>query len=103
MSKNRTKIFSLILVLAMLASLLPMITVGASAATAGISNEGGWFESAYAEWTPVSGATGYNAYIAKANSTSWEKIDDALIRKNNDVYRVDAVGLKEGQYKIKTE
>ena len=101
MLKNKTKIFSFILVLAMLASLLPAIAVFASAASTGITNAGGWFESAYAEWVPVSGANSYNAYVAKANSSSWEKIDDALIRKYNDGYRVDAVGLEEGQYKIK--
>ena len=101
MSKNKTKAFALVLALAMLAALLPTIAVSTFAATSGITEAAGWFESAYAEWASVSGATDYKAYIAPAGSSSWEPIDDELVRSYNGGYRVDAVGLKAGNYQIK--
>ena len=61
----------------------------------------GWFETAYAEWTDIAGADGYNAYVAVANGSSWIKVDDSLVRKTNGYWRVDAVGLKAGSYQIK--
>lgn len=66
-----------------------------------ITVSGGWFESAYAEWTPVSGADGYNAYVASAGSNGWTKIDSELVRDYGSSFRVDAVGLKAGEYQIK--
>ena len=99
MAKRR--IVGIVLSIAMLVSLLFATTINGSAASAGITNAGGWFESAYAEWTPVSGADGYNAYVAPAGSTSWTKIDDELVRSYSSYYRVDVVGLKAGNYQIK--
>ena len=65
--------------------------------------EEGWFETAYAVWPSIDGATTYNAYIAVAGSgsNSWIKVDDALVRKIDSAYRVDVVGLKAGTYQIK--
>lgn len=60
-----------------------------------ITTAGGWFESAYAEWKPVSGAGGYNVY-ADGN-----RIDSMLIRQYSGYYRADAVGLKAGSHTIK--
>ena len=97
---KQRKILSLLLVLSMLLSLVIISGISASASQAGVIEAGGWFESAYAEWAPISGADGYNAYY-KAEGGSWTKIDSALIRKYDSCYRVDAVGLKAGSYQIK--
>ena len=94
------RILSLILSLALVVSSVVIMPISASAAT-GITDAKGWFESAYAEWTAVSGADSYNAYVAPAGSSIWIKIDDELIRNNSGTYRVDAVGLKAGEYQIR--
>ena len=62
---------------------------------------GGWLETAYAEWAPVTGANGYVAYVATAGSTTWKKLDNSLIRNYGDYWRVDAVGLSAGNYQIR--
>lgn len=102
MSKFSQKIISAILFLTIIASAFSLTTVGASAsAEFGIIEASGWLESAYVEWAPVSGADGYNAYVAESGSSDWTKIDDALIRDYSTYYRVDALGLKAGSYKLK--
>ena len=60
---------------------------------------GGWFESAWAEWAPVDGASGYNVYY-KAESGSWTQIDTELIRSYGNYWRADVVGLKAGKYQL---
>ncbi len=96
----RTKILSVILGLTLLFSALSFIPAGASQSSGfGITDANGWFESAYAEWVPINGANSYNAYIS--DGTNWLEIDSALIRKYTNYYRVDAVGLKAGDYQIK--
>lgn len=64
---------------------------------------GGWFETAYAEWSPVSGATGYNVYYkaANANDQQYKQIDAQLVRKYPTYYRADVLGLAAGNYVIK--
>lgn len=71
--------------------------------TVTITEAAGWLESAYAEWVPVNGATKYEAYVRKASETSYSKLDDELIRKYPNYWRVDAVGLAAGDYVIKVE
>ncbi len=82
-----------------------MITVDTTEAYAGgavtITEAAGWFESAYAEWSPVSGATAYKAYVRKASESSYSRLDDELIRQYPSYWRVDAVGLAAGEYVIK--
>lgn len=70
-----------------------------------ITESGGWFEAAYAEWSDVSGATGYKAYVKPAGSadTAYEQLDDELIREYEDYWRADALGLAAGSYVIKVE
>ena len=68
-----------------------------------ITESGGYEEGAYAEWDPVEGADGYKAYIAKDGSNDYKRIDNELIRKYADYWRVDAVGLAAGSYTIKIE
>lgn len=55
----------------------------------------GWYETAYAEWAPVSGASGYNVYA------DGKQVDSMLIRQYNGYYRVDVPGLKAGSHTIK--
>jgi pectate lyase len=50
---------------------------------------GAWFEAGYAQWNPVSGATGYKAYAKKAADSEWVAVDAALLRGT----RVDVPGL----------
>ena len=55
----------------------------------------GWLESAFAEWTPVSGATSYNVYCDGV------KIDNQLIRSYGSYMRADVLGIKEGSHTLK--
>ena len=66
-----------------------------------ISKSAGWFESGYVEWTPVSGATGYNVYYKSANAGSYTKVDAMLVRNYGSYFRADVVGLPAGSYDIK--
>ncbi|MBO7195803.1 MAG: hypothetical protein J6V80_00530 [Clostridia bacterium] len=100
MTNTKRRIISAILCLAMFISLVSVIAVGSYAAES-VTDAAGWFESAYAEWAPVSGADGYNAYVSEVGSGSWVKLDGELIRSYSSYYRVDAVGLKAGSYQIK--
>ncbi len=63
----------------------------------------GHLESAYVEWSPVQDATTYHVYYKKQNEddSKYSKVSDMLIRKYTDKYRVDVVGLAEGDYEIK--
>lgn len=74
----------------------PMIVFGQT-----LIQQGGWFESAYCEWSPISGATSYNVYYALDGSAIWTQIDSELIRQYPNRYRADVIGLKEGKYKLK--
>ena len=76
-------------------AVLSDVTVAVAADSVQITEAGGWFEAAYAQWTPVSNASGYNVY---ADGT---QIDSMLIRQYNGYYRADAVGLKAGSHTIK--
>ena len=101
MTMAKRKIVSLILAVAMLISLISVMAVSSFAATSGITAYGGWFETAYVEWSPISGAEGYNVYVATAGSSDWRAIDDMLIRNYGSYWRADAVGLKAGSYQMK--
>ena len=96
---KQRKILSLALALTMIISIVSAGCISASAA-GGITNAGGWFESAYAEWSAIDGADGYNVYYSNDGSR-WTKIDGELIRKYNGGYRADAVGLAAGNYTLK--
>jgi pectate lyase len=64
-----------------------------------ITKEGGWFESAYIEWT---GATqNYAVQIKGGQYADFTAIDKELVRKYKDYYRADMVGLKAGTYQFK--
>ena len=99
MTKN--KIFSAIILLSMLVSLLALTAVDAFAASSEIIEASGWLESAYVEWFNVSGADGYNVYVTKSASSDWRRIDNMLIRSYGEYWRADVVGLNAGKYQIK--
>lgn len=100
MTNRIKKILSFIIVASMIIACFLAVSIGISAAE-GITRAQGWFESAYVEWSSVSGADGYNVYVAPAGSTSWTKLDSELVRKTSGGYRADAVGLKAGDYQLK--
>src|SRR5690554_6641688 len=78
-------------------TLFASITVLAQSVT--ITESGGWFETAYAEWEPVSGADRYNVYYS-GNGVTHELIDDQLIRSYGDYWRADVPGLAAGTYTL---
>ncbi len=79
--------------------------VTALAATTNVTftKSGGWLESAYAEWSPVSGANGYNVYykLAAASDSQYLKLDGQLVRQYPTYFRADALGLTAGSYVLK--
>lgn len=57
-------------------------------------------ECVFASWSHVSNANDYAAYLVDYTGTE-HKLNDNLIRKYEDYYRVDAIGIPVGTYKIK--
>ncbi|MBQ7078663.1 MAG: pectate lyase [Fibrobacter sp.] len=64
-----------------------------------LENASGALESAYVEWAS-DGSDSYNVYYSGAGASN-VKVDAPLIRKYGSKYRVDAVGLKAGDYTFK--
>lgn len=93
-------VFSLLFILVSGTFSLP-----AFAESISLTESGGWFESAYIKWKPISNAASYNVYVKPASSgdSSYTQIDDMLIRKYPSYWRADAVGLTAGQYIMKVE
>ena len=77
--------------------------VVAQAAEISLTESAGYEEGAYVEWAPVDGADGYIVYASKDGGTTWNAIDDQLIRKYADHYRADALGLTAGTWQLKVE
>ncbi len=107
MSKNVKRVMSLILSAVMLMTSIIVVNIATSTVSAATSpyvlEQNGWLESAYVEWTSVSGASGYAAYVKEASAadSAYERLDNELIRKYPDCFRADALGLKAGSYVIK--
>jgi pectate lyase len=78
---------------------LVLISTYAIAQTVTIDESGGWLETAYIKWQPVSGAESYNVYFSGDGITN-KKIDDQLIRSYGTYFRADILGLKAGSYTI---
>ena len=81
-------------------SLLTFSAIQSSAAVT-INKAGGWLETAWVEWTNLSGAQSYNVYVSEANADSWTKLDYELVRNYGTYGRADALGLKAGNYQLK--
>jgi pectate lyase len=80
-----------------------LLTISAtqSSAAVTINQAGGWLETAWVEWTNLSGAQAYNVYVSPAGQNSWTKLDYELVRNYGTYGRADAVGLKAGIYQLK--
>ena len=77
-----------------------MALFSAASASAAITKEYGWFESAAIEWTAMSGASDYNVYVKPAGG-AYTQLDDELVRQYPGYFRADALGLKAGTYQMK--
>ena len=66
-----------------------------------ITNAGAWHESAFVEWMPVNGSSVYDVWISETDKDEWTQLDNPLIRSYGSYYRVDALGLKSGGYKLR--
>jgi pectate lyase len=77
--------------------ILPICVFGQ---TVTITEEGGWLESVYVKWEVTGSAQKFNVYYSGEGITD-QKIDDQLIRKYEDYYRADILGLKAGNYSVK--
>lgn len=64
-----------------------------------ITETGGWLESAWVKWSPVTGADSYNVYYTGGGVTM-KKIDTQLIRSYGTYFRADVIGLAAGSYTI---
>ncbi len=80
--------------------LFPIFFTFSTLAQITITEAGGWQESAYVKWTPMTDATGYHVYYSSESVTD-QKIDNQLIRNYGSYYRADILGLKEGNYTLK--
>lgn len=65
-----------------------------------ITNAAGWLESAYVEWSTLTGYSDYNVYVRPANGT-YTVLDKQLLRSYSDHCRADALGLPAGSYQLK--
>lgn len=65
-----------------------------------ITTAGGWSESAYVEWTPVSSATDYTVMVTNMDDGTSYELDKPLIRSYGSYFRADAPGLKAGNYQL---
>lgn len=72
-----------------------------STVTAASSQPVVMFESCNMVWAPISGAESYNVYV-KPDGGSYTQIDSMLIRQYSSYFRADAVGLKPGEYTMKS-
>jgi pectate lyase len=64
-----------------------------------INETGGWMESAFVKWAPVTNATSYNVYYTGGSVTN-QKIDTQLIRSYGTYFRADVLGLAAGTYTL---
>ncbi|MBL6448924.1 carbohydrate-binding protein [Fulvivirga sp. 29W222] len=79
---------------------LMVLTIPMANAQVSIKEAGGWLESAYVKWTPVSNAERYNVYYTGGGFSN-RKIDNPLIRSYGSYYRADVLGIPAGNYIIK--
>ena len=81
-------------------TMLLMFFATVANASVTITSSGGWFESAYVEFS-TDGSAYYNVYYS-TNKSTWTKIDDQLVRKyGSNKGRADVLGISAGTYYIK--
>ena len=71
------------------------------AETNGVIEVGKGEEKLYGVFNKITNATDYNAYVKLSSASNYTKLDDQLVREVNGNIRVDAVGLKAGNYNLK--
>jgi pectate lyase len=105
LKKRLASVTGFVLAMVLTLSLLGVFNPTLHAAGLAITGSGGWNETAYVEWSPVSNAQGYNVYVkpASASDAGYQQIDNELIRKYPSNWRADAVGLAAGSYILKVE
>ncbi|MEK4153671.1 MULTISPECIES: pectate lyase [Paenibacillus] len=107
MKKRVAKVTSIVVLFSLALSLIVggWTNTVVHAAGLAVTGSGGWNETAYVEWSPVSNATGYNVYVklASAADSGYQQINNELIRKYSSYWRADAVGLAAGNYVMKVE
>jgi len=65
-----------------------------------IKSAEGWLESAFVEWTTLSGYSDYNVYV-RPEGGEYKVLDKQLLRSYSDYCRADALGLPAGNYQLK--
>ncbi|MEC0229792.1 pectate lyase family protein [Paenibacillus alba] len=107
MKKNVAKVTNYVLLFALALSIIASGVASKAVHAIGLSitGSGGWNETAFVEWSPVSNAQGYNVYVkpASAADSQYKQIDTQLIRRYAAYWRADAVGLAAGSYVMKVE
>lgn len=107
MKKSVSKVTSYVLLFALALSIIASGVASKAVHAIGVSitGSGGWNETAFVEWSPVSNAQGYNVYVkpASAADSQYKQMDTQLIRQYPSKWRADAVGLAAGNYVMKVE
>lgn len=70
-----------------------------------LTDYNGYAEGAYVEWKPYTTTPQHSGYMVAVSQdkTKWDYIDDKLIRKYQNYFRADALGLTEGIWYMKVE
>ena len=81
--------------------LLVCILLSAFSADAiNLRKQGAWYESAYATWEEIEGAHSYQVFYSGVGLAD-VPVDEPLIRRYPDEYRVDVPGLEPGAYTLR--
>lgn len=71
-----------------------------SADAINLRKQGAWYESAYATWEEIEGAHSYQVFYSGVGLED-VPVDEPLIRRYPDEYRVDVPGLEPGAYTLR--
>ena len=86
----------------LLLSLTMLLMAVSSQAALTLKAQGGWFESCWMEFEGLSSSYSiYNGYVSADGGNTWAQLDGELIRSYGSYGRVDALGLKAGNYLLK--
>lgn len=79
-----------------------LLTAVSSRAALSVKEQGGWYESCWMEFNGLSSSYSlYNGYVSDNGGASWTRLDGKLLRSYGSYGRVDALGLKAGNYMLK--
>ena len=108
LNKNLKKVIASVLIATTLAMSTQTVDI-AFASTKTVANDitisefGGELESAYVEWSPVAGTSGYHVYYKEKGQadSQYVQVDDSLVRQYSTYCRADILGLAAGEYIVK--